>query len=280
MPETYCPFQNQLLAALPQAEFHRVSPGLALVHLAQGDVLCESGDPVHQVYFPTTAIVSMLSVLEDGASTDIAVIGHEGMLGIASMMGDDTATCHHVVLSAGYCYSLHVQQMRAEFNLAGPFMHLLQRYTLALMCQMTQNAVCNRHHSLEQQLCRWILLNLDRLPSNSLSMTQDLIASMLGVRREGVSEAAGKLQRDGLIHYSRGQILVHDRAGLEQRVCECYGAVKREFHRLHVTAPHGGPAHAQNTSPAMLIANGRCATRCGDCHNPIRTQHTTLHHGH
>ena len=278
MPETYCPFQNQLLAALPMAEFSRVSPNLELVHLAQGAVLCEPGDAVHHIYFPTTAIVSLLRLLEDGSATEVAIIGHEGMLGLAPILGDETASNRHVVLSEGYCYRLHLQHMRAEFTQAGQFTPLLLRYTLALMFQMTQNAVCNRHHSQEQRVCRWLLLTLDRLPSNALLMTQDLIANMLGVRREGVSEVARRLQRDGLIDYSRGLIVVHDRAGLEQRVCECYGAVKREFRRLLATTPEGDSAPTQRHASASLAATGRCTTRCGDCHNPVRTRHTTVHH--
>jgi CRP-like cAMP-binding protein len=235
------PFQNHLLAALPAAEFKRLEGDLELVQLALGEVLCESGSKLPYVYFPTTAIVSMLYVLEDGATAEVAIIGNEGMLGIFLFMGGETTPSRAVVQSAGSAYRLKADLMNAEFKRSGPLMHLLLRYTQALISQMTQTAVCNRHHSIEQQFCRWLLLSLDRLSSSSLTMTQGLIANMLGVRREGVAEAAGRLQRAGLIRYTRGKITVLDRPGLEQRVCECYAVVKREFDRLLTDIPPGDP---------------------------------------
>ena len=197
-----------------------------------GEVLCESGGRMQHVYFPTTSIVSLLYVLADGASAEIAVVGNEGILGISLFMGGDTTPSRAVVRSAGHAYRLKAHLLRQEFDRAGPVLRLLLRYTQALMTQMTQTAVCNRHHSVEQQLCRALLLSLDRLSGNSLTMTQELIANMLGVRREGVTEAAGNLQRAGLIRYSRGHIEVLDRPGLERAVCECYGVVKKECDRL------------------------------------------------
>ena len=197
-----------------------------------GQVLYESGSRLRHVYFPTTSIVSLLYVLENGASAEIAVVGNEGILGIALFMGGETTPSRAVVQSAGYGYRLKAQLLKQEFNRAGPVLHLLLRYTQALITQMAQTAVCNRHHSVEQQLCRWLLLSLDRLQSNHLEMTQELIANMLGVRREGVTEAAGKLQNAGLIRYSRGRIEVIDRKALEAQACECYAAVKRESDRL------------------------------------------------
>ena len=226
------PFQNHLLAALPAAEFKRLEASLELVQMPLGDVLYESGCKLHHVYFPTTCIISLLYVLEDGASAEIAVVGNEGILGISLFMGGDTTPSRAVVQSAGWGYRLKAHLMKEEFKRAGPLMYLLLRYTQALITQMTQTAVCNRHHSIEQQLCRWFLLSLDRLSGQSLTMTQDLIANNLGVRREGVTEAAGKLQRAGYIRYSRGHITVLDRPGLEKRVCECYSVVKLEFDRL------------------------------------------------
>src|SRR6478736_2919413 len=223
------PTQNHLLAAMPAAEFQRLSPHLELVELPLGEALYEPGGRLDHVYFPTTSIVSLLYVLENGASAEIAVVGNEGILGISLFMGGETTPSRAVVQSAGYGYRMKAQVLKQEFNRAGPVMHLLLRYTQALITQMAQTAVCNRHHSVEQQLCRWLLLSLDRLASNELSMTQELIANMLGVRREGVTEAAGKLQSARLIHYSRGKITVIDRPGLEARACECYQVVKTEF---------------------------------------------------
>jgi CRP-like cAMP-binding protein len=232
MPTAHTPKQNHLLAALPAAEFSRLLPHLELVAMPLGEALYESGGQLQHVYFPTTSIVSLLYVLENGASAEIAVVGNEGILGISLFMGGETTPSRAVVQSAGHGYRLKAHLLKQEFNRAGPVLQLLLRYTQALITQMTQTAVCNRHHSVEQQLCRWLLLSLDRLSSNELTMTQELIANMLGVRREGVTEAAGNLQRTGLIRYSRGHIQVLDRPGLEREVCECYAAVKKEFDRL------------------------------------------------
>lgn len=237
MPTPHNPLQNHLLAALPRAEFERLLPHLELVPMPLGKALYEPGGRLSHVYFPTTAIISLLYVLENGASAEIAVVGNEGILGISLFMGGETTPNRAVVQSAGYGYRLKAQLLKDEFNRAGPMLHLLLRYTQALITQMTQTAVCNRHHSVEQQLCRWLLLSLDRLPSDTLVMTQELIANMLGVRREGVTEAAGHLQRAGLISYSRGRIQVLNRSGLERAACECYGVVKREFDRLLSDTP-------------------------------------------
>ncbi len=224
--------QSQLLAAVPEAELERWLPFLEAVDLPLGKVLYESGTRLSYVYFPTTAIVSLLYLMEDGSSAEIAVVGFEGLVGISLFMGGESTTSRAVVQSAGSGLRLSSQQMMLEFNRAGPVLHLLLRYTQALISQMTQTAVCNRHHSLDQQLCRWLLLSLDRLQSNELVMTQELIANMLGVRREGVTEAAGNLQEEGLIRYRRGRITVLDRKGLEKRTCECYAVVKQEYDRL------------------------------------------------
>jgi CRP-like cAMP-binding protein len=224
--------QNHLLAVLPTVEFDRLLPHLEMVPLPLGKVLYESGDTMNHVYFPTNAIVSLLYELEDGGSAEIAVVGNEGIVGIALFMGGDTMLNRAVVQSEGHAYRLTGRVLKQEFNRAAVLQHLLLRYTLALLTQMAQTAVCNRHHSVDLQLCRWLLLSLDRLPSNVLNMTQELIANMLGVRREGVTEAAGRLQSAGLIHYQRGHIIVLDRPGLEKRVCECYEVVRREFARL------------------------------------------------
>ena len=226
------PKENRLLAALPHAEWHRWLQQLEPVNLPLGKVLYESGGRLTHVYFPTTSIVSLLYVMEDGASAEIAVVGHEGIVGISLFMGGESTTSRAVVQSAGQGFRLKARLMMEEFNRAGPVLHLMLRYTQALITQMAQTAVCNRHHSLDQQLCRWLLLSLDRLPSDELVMTQELIANMLGVRREGVTEAAGQLQQAGLIQYRRGHITVVDRKGLEQRACECYAAVKKEYDRL------------------------------------------------
>ena len=226
------PRKNQLLAALPAAEWDRWLPQLEWVELPLGQVLYESGTTLSHVYFPLTAIVSLLYVMENGASAEIAVVGNEGIVGISLFMGGESTPSRAVVQSAGQGYRLNAQTMKDEFNRAGPVLHLLLRYTQALITQMAQTAVCNRHHTLDQQLCRWLLLSLDRLRGNDLVMTQELIANMLGVRREGVTEAALKLQKVGLIRYARGHISVLDRAGLEQRTCECYAVVKKEYDRL------------------------------------------------
>ncbi len=232
MSSAHDPRQNQLLAALPADEYERLLPHLELVPMPLGDVLYESGIQMRHVYFPTTAIVSLLCVMEDGASAEIAVVGYEGVVGVSLFMGGETTPSRAVVQSAGHAYRLKGQLLKDEFYRAGPMQRLLLRYTQALLTQMAQTAVCNRHHSLDQQFCRWLLLSLDRLASNELIMTQELIANMLGVRREGVTEAAGHVQTAGLIEYHRGRIRVLDRPGLEARSCECYGVVKKEFDRL------------------------------------------------
>jgi CRP-like cAMP-binding protein len=235
------PKQNHLLAALPAADYERLLPDLELVPLALGWAVYESGGKLGYLYFPTTSIVSLLYVMEDGASAEIAVTGNDGLVGIALFMGGESTPSRAVVQSAGYAYRLKATVLKREFNQGGELQHVALRYTQALITQMAQTAVCNRHHSVEQQLCRWLLLSLDRLPSNQLHMTQELIANMLGVRREGVTEAAGHLQNAGLIHYSRGHITVLDRPMLEKRVCECYAVVKKEMDRL-LPAP---PAHSR-----------------------------------
>jgi len=227
------PSHNHLLAALPAEVLDRLLPDLQLVLVPLGKVIYEPGAELEQVYFPVPGcIVSMLYVMADGASAEIAVVGDEGMVGIALFMGGDTTPSRALVQSSGQAFLLRRNALKREFDRHGELQVLLLRYTQALITQMSQTAVCNRHHSVEKQLCRWLLLSLDRLPTNELTMTQELIANMLGVRREGVTEAAGKLQDLGLIHYSRGRIAVLDRPGLEQRVCECYAVVKREYDRL------------------------------------------------
>lgn len=259
MDSAHDPNQNHLLAALLDAEFERLAPHLELVPMLLGDVLYESGGKQRYVYFPTTAIVSMHYVLENGGSSEIAGVGNEGVLGIALFMGGDTTPSRAVVQTGGHGYRLRSHILMEEFNRAGPVLRLLLRYTQALITQMSQTAVCNRHHTVEQQLCRWLLLTLDRLPGNELTMTQELIAGMLGVRREGVTEAAGRLQGLGYIRYRRGHITVLDRAGLERDVCECYDVVRREFARLlsdvhqrqrraPVAPPHPGRALVPGSS--------------------------------
>jgi CRP-like cAMP-binding protein len=232
MASRHNPRQNHLLSALPADDYKRIAAHLELVPLPLGDILYEPGIKLRYVYFPTTAIVSLLYVMEDGASAEIAIVGNEGILGVSLFMGGETTPSRAVVQSAGYGYRLRAQLLKDEFGRFGPFLRLLLRYTQALITQMAQTAVCNRHHSVDQQLCRWLLLSLDRLASSELSMTQELIANMLGVRREGVTEAAGKLQLAGLIRYRRGRITVLDRPRLEARSCECYQVVKTEFDRL------------------------------------------------
>ena len=223
---------NELLASMPDEVWQRIAPHLEPVDLPLGKVLYESGSAIAHVHFPINAIVSLLYVLENGASAEIAVVGNEGLVGIALFMGGETTPSRAVVQSAGKGYRLSATHIKDEFNRGGPALHLLLRYTQALITQMAQTAVCNRHHSLDQQLCRWLLLSLDCLEGNELVMTQELIANMLGVRREGVTEAANKLQKAGLIQYTRGRISVLDRLGLEHRVCECYAVVKKEYERL------------------------------------------------
>ncbi len=227
------PRANQLIGHLPDVDFQRWRAELEWVAMPLGQVMYESGRPLSHVYFPTTAIVSLLYVMEDGASAEIAVVGNEGVVGISLFMGGETTPSRAVVQSAGEGWRMRARVVKEEFERSpGPVMHLLLRYTQALITQMAQTAVCNRHHSLDQQLCRWLLLSLDRLSGNELVMTQELIANMLGVRREGVTEAALKLQRRGLIRYARGRINVLDRAGLEAGSCECYAVVKNEYDRL------------------------------------------------
>ena len=224
--------QNILLAAIPHADLELLLPFLEPIDLPLGKVLYESGGKLSHVIFPTTAIISLLYVMEDGDSAEIAVVGRDGIVGISLFMGGETTPNRAVVQSAGTGYRLKASLLIQEFNKAGTVMHLLLRYTQALITQMAQTAVCNRHHSLDQQLCRWLLLSLDRLNSNNLVMTQELIANMLGVRREGVTVAAGHLQDAGVIRYQRGHITVLDRTKLEQRTCECYAVVKKEYDRL------------------------------------------------
>jgi CRP-like cAMP-binding protein len=226
------PNQNHLLAALLDTEFDRISPHLEPQMMRLGDVLYESGGKLNYVYFPTSAIVSLHYVLENGSSSEIAGVGNEGILGISLFMGGDTTPSRAVVQTGGHGYRLKSHILMEEFNRAGPVMRLLLRYTQALLTQMSQTAVCNRHHTVEQQLCRWLLLTLDRLDGSELTMTQELIANMLGVRREGVTVAAGNLQKYGYISCRRGHISVLDRAGLESTSCECYEVVKKEFARL------------------------------------------------
>jgi len=226
------PRQNDLLAVIPHAGLAHWLPHLELVDMLLSKVLYEPGVRLTHVYFPTTAIFSLLHVMEDGASAEIAIVGNEGLVGISLFMGGESTTNRALVQSAGQGFRLKANLLMQEFNRAGPVLHLLLHYTQALLTQMAQTAVCNRHHSLDQQLCRWLLLSLDRLPSNELIMTQELIANMLGVRRDGVTEAAGHLEKAGLIRYRRGHITVLDRSGLEKRTCECYSVVKREYDRL------------------------------------------------
>jgi CRP-like cAMP-binding protein len=248
MSDSHALRQNHLLAALPAAEYERLSPHLELVQMPFGDVLYEFGGELRYVYFPTTAIVSLVYVMEDGASTEIAGVGNEGIIGVALFTGGKTMSHRAMVRCAGYAYRLKPQFLKDEFNRAGGrstgvLQNLLLRYTQALITQMSQAAVCNRHHSLEQQLCRWLLLSLDQSSTNELTMTQELIANMLGVRRESITGVAGKLHHAGLISYHRGHITVLDRGGLEKRACECYQVVKMEFDRLLAM-----PSHARFSS--------------------------------
>ena len=242
------PEQNQLLSALDAVERGRIYPHLKLVPMPLGMVLYESGDVLRHVYFPTNCIVSLLYVLEDGASAEIAVVGNEGLIGVALFMGGETTPSRAIVQSSGHAYRLNGELLKEEFHRHGPMQILLLRYTQALITQMAQTAVCNRHHSVDQQLCRWLLLSLDRLHSNELTMTQELIANMLGVRREGVTDAAGKLQKLGAIRYVRGKITVLDRPQLERLCCECYAVVKKETDRLR--PPPGGQLGSANDATA------------------------------
>jgi len=224
--------ENRMLAALPPEALARLDSALDRVRLRLGEAVYEAGVEMRHLYFPTDGIVSLLQVTEDGSSAEIAVVGNEGIVGIAMFMGGMSTLSRAVVQSEGHAYRLEDERLQSEFKRGGELQHLLLRYTQALITQMSQTAVCNRHHAVEQQLCRWLLLSLDRLPSSELVMTQELIANMLGVRREGVTEAAGKLQKLGLIRYSRGRIEVLDLAGVKAHACECYGLVKREYDRL------------------------------------------------
>jgi len=232
MPPAHFPQQNRLLAALPPAECERIYPHLELVPMPLGDVLCEPGEALRRVYFPTDSVVSLLHNTAEAASAEIAIVGNDGLVGIAVFMGDGITTSRTVVQIAGSAYCLMAQQLEDEFHRDGELQRLLLRYTQALITQMAQTVVCNRHHSVDQQLCRWLLLSLDRQSSNRLTMTQMLIANMLGVRREGVTDAAGKLQKLGIIRYARGQITVLDRPKLEELCCECYAVVRKETDRL------------------------------------------------
>ncbi len=243
------PRQNHLLASLPAPDYARLLPELELIPMPLGWALYESGSHMHYAYFPTTSIVSLLYVMEDGASGEIAVTGNEGLVGISLFMGGDSATSRAVVQSAGSGYRLKESFLKKEFALGGSLQHLALRFTQALIAQMSQTAVCNRHHTVEQQLCRCLLFSLDRSAGNELVLTQELIANMLGVRREGVTEAAGNLQRDGLIIYRRGHITVVDRPKLEQRVCECYGVVKRQYDKL-LHHPKNLSVHSEQHVPA------------------------------
>ena len=226
------PQKNHILAALGGAEWQRWKPLLEYIELPLGHVLYEPGKTLSHMYFPTTAIISLLYVMENGASAEIAVVGNDGLVAVSMFMGGGSTPSRAVVQSAGHGFRLKAKDMKDEFDRGGAVLHLLLRYTQALITQMSQTAVCNRHHSLDQQLCRWLLLSLDRLDGDELVMTQELIANMLGVRREGVTESATKLQTAGLIRYARGRITVLDRPGLEKRTCECYGVVKKEYDRL------------------------------------------------
>jgi CRP-like cAMP-binding protein len=243
-PSAHSPSQNHLLAALPAAEYERLAPHLEPVQMLLGEILYEPGGQMQHAYFPTTAIVSLHYVMASGASAEAAGVGNEGVVGISLFMGGETTPSSAVVQTAGQGYRLPASMLKQEFNRAGLMQQLLLRYTLALITQITQTAVCNRHHSVEQQLCRWLLLTLDRLPSHELVITQELVASMLGVRREGITEAAGNLQRAGIIRYRRGHIAVLERGALETRVCECYAVVKKELNRLLSDVQYRQPGSA------------------------------------
>jgi len=255
MTSLHSPRQNRLLAALTAAELDRLAPQLELVPMLLGDTLYQPGGQLQYAYFPTTAIVSLLYILESGSATEIAGVGNDGMLGISLFMGGNTTPSSAVVQTAGHGYRLRKSLLKAEFDRGGPLHRLLLSYTQALVTQMCQTAACNRHHSIDQQLCRWLLATLDRLPSSELVMTQGLVASALGVRREGITEAAGKLQRAGLIRYRRGHIAVLERSGLEAAACECYAVVKREYDRLLpdvigiLSERHRGGCAEQKNSP-------------------------------
>lgn len=239
MPSVPSPTQNHLLNSLPRAVGERLFPHLKLVKMARGAVVYESGAPLRQIYFPTDCVISLLYVLADGSSAEISVVGNEGAVGLSLFIGGEMTTSRAIVQSAGSAYQLSGRRLREELESHGDMLHILLRYSQSLLTQMAQTAVCNRHHSVNQQFCRWLLLSLDRLPSNTLKTTQEMIASMLGVRREGVTAAAGKLQKLGVIKYTRGEITVLDRPRLEQLSCECYALVKTETDRVL----HAGPLH-------------------------------------
>ena len=252
MSQAHDPQQNLLLAALPDEVQTRLFPHLKLVPLPLGKVLYESGDTMKHVYFPTDSIVSLLYVMESGASAEISVVGNEGLIGVSLFMGGESTPSRAIVQSAGSAYQLSAQRLKDEFNRHGKMLLLMLRYTQSLITQMAQTAVCNRHHTIDQQLCRWLLLSLDRLPTNRLTMTQELIANMLGVRREGVTEAAAKLQKAGVIRYQRGQITVLDRSKLEALSCECYAVVRKETDRLLPYIPHLPEATSGDSSAEFL----------------------------
>ncbi len=264
MSSLHSPNQNLLLAALPPAEFEPLAAHLELVPMPLGAMLYEPGGKLQHAYFPTTAIVSLHYVMESGESAETAGVGNEGVVGISLFMGGDTTSSSAVVQISGHAYRLEGHVVKREFNRAGSMQQLLLRYTQALMTQMTQTAACNRHHTVEQQLCRWLLLNLDRIPSRELIMTQELVANMLGVRREGITQAAGNLQQAGLIRYRRGHIAVLDRSGLEARACECYAVVKKEMRRLlSDVRPHHGVQLDPDVESEIPTADGnRVAGRC------------------
>jgi CRP-like cAMP-binding protein len=251
----HAPQQNHLLAALSPAEHERLTPHLELISLPLGNVLCESGGRLLYVYFPTDCIVSLLYILEDGESAEIAVVGNDGLIGVALFMGGESTPSRAIVQSAGYAYRLIGQRLKDEFHRQGDMQLLMLRYTQALFTQMAQTAVCNRHHTVDQQLCRWLLQSLDRLPSSTLTMTHELIANMLGVRREGVTEAAIRLQNLGVIDYSRGKITVRDRPKLEQLCCECYAVVKKETDRLLPDPPGLLRSAGADQRPTIRVAS-------------------------
>lgn len=248
MFDPHIPQQNHLLAALPATQYERLSHHLEMVRMTRGEIIYEAGHQLHHAYFPTTAIVSLVYAMEDGASVEVAGVGNEGLIGVTLFTGGETTPNRAMVQCAGYALRLKSELLKDEFNRVGALQKLLLRYTQALMTQISQTAVCNRHHSLDQQLSRWLLLSLDRSPSNVLAITQELIANTLGVRREGITEAAVKLQHEGLISYHRGHITVLDRAGLEKHACECYRVVKKEFDRL---LPDASVAQAPCMRPPM-----------------------------
>lgn len=253
MSNSHQPKDNNLLAMLPEVDMDRIAPDLVTVDLKLGQAVYESGERLDHVYFPSTAIVSLLYVMGNGESAEIAIVGNDGLIGVSLFMGGESTPSRAIVQNAGRAYRMDASILKDEFHRGGPIQQLLLRYTQALITQMVQTAACNRHHSIDQQLCRWLLLSLDRLPSNELKMTQGLIANMLGIRISGVTEAAATLQDAGLIHYSSGRIEVLDRPGLEKRVCECYGVVKRESDRL---LPHFREKHRTSRPHIRLHDTG------------------------